>query len=47
MGFGEGEGGRYLSQVWEGGTICDKTGMPRSTEVQVRLPLSCPCDDDS
>lgn len=45
MGFGEGEGGRYLSQLWEGGTICDKTGMPRSIEVQVRalsLPLLIP-----
>lgn len=30
------ESGRYLSQVWEGGTVCDKTGMPRSVEVQVR-----------
>ncbi|GAA5880028.1 hypothetical protein JCM1840_005295 [Sporobolomyces johnsonii] len=28
------EGGRYLSQVWEGGTICDKTGLPRTVEVQ-------------
>lgn len=34
-GFGWDEGGRYLSQKWEGGTICDKTGMPRSVEVQV------------
>ncbi|KAM0754507.1 hypothetical protein T439DRAFT_321545 [Meredithblackwellia eburnea MCA 4105] len=28
------DGGRYLSQKWEGGTVCDKTGLPRSVEVQ-------------
>ncbi|GAA5821222.1 hypothetical protein JCM11251_004520 [Rhodosporidiobolus azoricus] len=28
------EGGRYLSQTWEGGTVCDKTGLPRTVEVQ-------------
>lgn len=38
---GEGaEGGRYLVQKWGGGTICDKTGLPRSVEVQVRAFLS-------
>lgn len=26
---------RYVSQVWDRGTLCDKTGMPRSVEVQV------------
>lgn len=35
MGFGWDDGGRYLSQIWEDGTICDKTGMPRTVEVQV------------
>lgn len=35
-GMGLDESGRYLSQVWEGGTVCDKTGVPRSVEVQVR-----------
>ncbi|GAA6064660.1 hypothetical protein JCM10212_002133 [Sporobolomyces blumeae] len=33
-GFALGDGGRYLSQMWEGGTICDKTGLPRTVEVQ-------------
>ncbi|KAI5479070.1 misfolded glycoproteins degradation protein Yos9 [Pseudohyphozyma bogoriensis] len=28
------DGGRYLVQQWEGGTICDKTGLPRTVEVQ-------------
>ncbi|GAA6000365.1 hypothetical protein JCM10207_007981 [Rhodosporidiobolus poonsookiae] len=28
------EGGRYLTQTWGGGTVCDKTGMPRTVEVQ-------------
>ena len=28
---------RYLVQRWSGGTICDKTGMERKVEVQVRL----------
>ncbi|GAA5979534.1 hypothetical protein JCM11641_005425 [Rhodosporidiobolus odoratus] len=28
------DGGRYLSQTWEGGTVCDKTGLPRVVEVQ-------------
>lgn len=41
LGGGEGlgwdEGGRYLTQTWQGGTICDKTGLPREVEVQVRL----------
>ncbi|BGP68921.1 Protein OS-9 [Rhodotorula toruloides] len=38
LGGGEGlgwdEGGRYLTQTWQGGTICDKTGLPREVEVQ-------------
>ncbi|BGP23292.1 misfolded glycoproteins degradation protein Yos9 [Rhodotorula toruloides] len=38
LGGGEGlgwdEGGRYLMQTWQGGTICDKTGLPREVEVQ-------------
>lgn len=29
------EGGRYISQVWEDGTVCDLTGLKRRTEVQV------------
>ncbi|GAA5892864.1 hypothetical protein JCM8208_004108 [Rhodotorula glutinis] len=33
-GLGWDEGGRYLSQVWDSGTICDKTGLPREVEVQ-------------
>ncbi|BGP46559.1 Protein OS-9 [Rhodotorula kratochvilovae] len=33
-GVGWDEGGRYLSQVWDSGTICDKTGLPREVEVQ-------------
>lgn len=36
LGLGTTEGGRYLSMKWEGGTICDKTGMPRTVDVQVR-----------
>ncbi|KAK4058354.1 Aspartate aminotransferase, cytoplasmic [Microbotryomycetes sp. JL221] len=32
--LGSTEGGRYLSQIWEDGTICDKTNMPRTVEVQ-------------
>ncbi|KAK4051900.1 Protein OS-9 [Microbotryomycetes sp. JL201] len=28
------DGGRYLSQTWEDGTLCDKTNMPRMVEVQ-------------
>lgn len=39
-GLGWDEGGRYLSQVWDSGTICDKTGLPREVEVQVRS-LAC------
>lgn len=27
---------RYLSQRWRHGTVCDKTGLERSVEVQVR-----------
>ena len=48
-GLGWDEGGRYLSQVWDAGTICDKTGLPREVEVQVRplspssRPLPCTC----
>ncbi|GAA5891282.1 hypothetical protein JCM6882_004644 [Rhodosporidiobolus microsporus] len=38
LGGGEGggwdEGGRYLSQTWDMGTVCDKTGLPRTVEVQ-------------
>ena len=32
---------RYLVQRWSGGTLCDKTGVDRRVEVQVRpiLPL--------
>ncbi|GAA6054233.1 hypothetical protein JCM3770_001404 [Rhodotorula araucariae] len=33
-GVGWDEGGRYLSQLWDSGTICDKTGLPREVEVQ-------------
>ncbi|GAA5835144.1 hypothetical protein JCM9279_007210 [Rhodotorula babjevae] len=33
-GLGWDEGGRYLAQVWDSGTICDKTGLPREVEVQ-------------
>lgn len=55
MGVGMDDGGRYLSQVWEDGTVCDKTGLPRTVEVQVgglsllleafggRLTLCIPC----
>lgn len=25
---------RYLTQFWEGGTVCDLTGKPRSIEIQ-------------
>lgn len=25
---------RYLTQYWEGGTVCDLTGKPRSIEIQ-------------
>ena len=28
---------RYLVQLWTGGTLCDKTGAQRKTEVQVGL----------
>lgn len=41
QGLGWDEGGRYLSQTWSSGTVCDKTGLPREVEVQVkrvRLP---------
>ncbi len=31
-----GAGQRYLVQRWESGTQCDKTGLPRKVEVQVR-----------
>jgi len=34
-GVGLDESGRYLVQVWEGGSTCDKTGLPRTVEVQV------------
>ncbi|GAA5914328.1 PRKCSH domain-containing protein [Sporobolomyces salmoneus] len=38
LGGGEGvalgDGGRYLVQTWEGGSTCDKTGLPRTVEVQ-------------
>lgn len=27
---------RFLAQRWEGGTLCDLTGKPRSIEIQVR-----------
>ena len=27
---------RYLVQSWSGGTMCDKTGVERRVEVQVR-----------
>ena len=37
LGGEGGEGGRYLVQKWEGGSTCDKTGLPRSVEVQVSL----------
>ncbi|GAA5966599.1 hypothetical protein JCM3765_005670 [Sporobolomyces pararoseus] len=33
-GVGLDESGRYLVQIWEGGTTCDKTGLPRTVEVQ-------------
>lgn len=35
QGLGWDEGGRYLSQTWSSGTVCDKTGLPREVEVQV------------
>ena len=41
---GNGDEKRYLVQRWAGGTLCDKTGVERKVEVQVRLsrgPLSC------
>ncbi|SCV67716.1 BQ2448_5327 [Microbotryum intermedium] len=38
MGLGDDEGGLYLTQIWDDGTICDKTGLPREVEVQVRIP---------
>lgn len=41
VGFGWDDGGRYLSQTWDDGTLCDKTGMPRLTEVQVSLSARC------
>lgn len=31
---------RYLVQRWTGGTLCDKTGVDRSIEVQVSLALA-------
>lgn len=31
-----GAGQRYLVQRWEDGTVCDKTGIPRKIEVQVK-----------
>ncbi|SCZ93195.1 BZ3500_MvSof-1268-A1-R1_Chr6-2g08521 [Microbotryum saponariae] len=34
MGLGDDEGGLYLTQIWDDGTICDKTGLPREVEVQ-------------
>ncbi|GAA5865277.1 hypothetical protein JCM3774_004918 [Rhodotorula dairenensis] len=34
QGLGWDEGGRYLSQTWSSGTVCDKTGLPREVEVQ-------------
>ena len=30
------DGRRFLVQKWGGGTPCDKTGLPRRVEVQVR-----------
>jgi hypothetical protein len=36
LGLGREEGKKYLAQKWEGGTLCDKSGVPRSVEVQVR-----------
>lgn len=35
VALGLNEGGRYVSQVWEDGTVCDMTGIRRRTEVQV------------
>lgn len=35
VALGLNEGGRYISQVWEDGTVCDMTGLKRRTEVQV------------
>lgn len=34
-GWDAAQGGRYLTQTWDDGTICDKTNLPRSVEVQV------------
>lgn len=34
---GNGDEKRYLVQRWAGGTLCDKTGVERKVEVQVRL----------
>lgn len=34
-----GDARRYLVQRWTGGTLCDKTGVHRSIEVQVSLHL--------
>lgn len=34
VALGLNEGGRYISQVWEDGTVCDMTGLKRRTEVQ-------------
>lgn len=39
QGLGWDEGGRYLSQTWASGTVCDKTGLPREVEVQVRAAV--------
>lgn len=33
---------RYLVQRWSGGTLCDKTGVDRRVEVQVRLAAPSP-----
>lgn len=35
---GLGEQKRYLVQRWSAGTLCDKTGVDRRIEVQVRRP---------
>lgn len=43
QGLGWDEGGRYLSQTWTSGTVCDKTGLPREVEVQVSA-FACPLD---
>lgn len=37
VGLGWDVGGRYLTQVWENGDLCDKTTFRRKVEVQVMI----------